>query len=87
MTHRCISAFEFAGLIYSGGAVVDDGDPILTSHAGYFARVGEPAAASETATASPGERRAESTPSPAKKAPAKKAARPVAAAKSDQEGE
>lgn len=58
MSYRCVSAFEFDNRMYPYGARVDDGDPILATHRGYFAQVGEPVGAAdavETATTGPGE--------------------------------
>lgn len=70
MSHRCINAFEFGGVIYPGGLQVEDDDPILASHADCFAKVEvPPAQRTEVASAAPKETRA-----PAKKLPAKKAA-------------
>lgn len=71
MSYRCISAFEFANRIYSGGAQVGDDDPILKTHGVYFARVEEVVAPTETATAVPGEKRDVPHKAPAKKAPPK----------------
>ncbi len=70
MSYRCISAFEFANRIYSGGAQVSDDDPILKTHGVYFAQVTEtPVVATEIATAGPGEKRDVPHKVPAKKAP------------------
>lgn len=57
MSFRCINAFEHAGVIYPGGALVEDGDPITGSHREFFARVEDSRANTETATAAPGESR------------------------------
>lgn len=72
MSYRCVNAFEYAGVIYPGGIVVADDHPVIATHRGNFAHVGEPTgAATETATAAPGERR----DAPVKRShPAKKAA-------------
>lgn len=55
MSYRCINAFEFANTIYPGGFQVSDGHPILATHLAHFAKVDEPAAPTETASAAPGE--------------------------------
>lgn len=89
--YRCINAFAYGDQIYSGGVQVDDGDPILATHASHFARVeARPVArlaAVEEATAAPGERRALSTgvakKTAAKKAPAKRTSAKEAPASSD----
>ena len=57
MSYRCISAFEFAGVIYPGGLLVDDDNTIIATHAAFFARVDESHTATQTATAAPGEKR------------------------------
>jgi hypothetical protein len=79
VSHRCINAFEYANRIYPGGCEVADDDPILSSHREHFAKV-DPVpsfVATETASATPGEKRAvepEPKKAPPPKAPAKKAA-------------
>lgn len=74
MSYRCISAFEFAGVIYPGGILIEDGDPIVTSHEAFFARVNDSHAATQTATAAPGEKRDVSQSAPAYVPAAKKSA-------------
>lgn len=69
--YRCTNAFAFEDRIYAGGTEVEDGDPILGSHGGHFARVQDRPAVFETATAEPGEQR---DLTPPRKTAAKKAA-------------
>lgn len=57
-TFRCTNPFAFGDAIYSGGVIVDESDPILTSHPAHFARVNTPITGTETATAGPDEARA-----------------------------
>lgn len=88
MSYRCISAFEFAGVIYPGGLLVDDGDQILRSHAEFFARVAEPATATtETATAAPGELRDGPPVAPAKKAAPRRHKTHIKQEHNEEEGE
>lgn len=63
MSYRCINAFDYANRIYPGGAQIEDDDPILATHAAHFAKVVTvPSfAATETASASPGEVRVPET--------------------------
>lgn len=62
MSYRCTNAFIFADQVFPGGMEVDDNHPILKTHAASFVRVGEPARATETASAPPGVPRAVPTP-------------------------
>ena len=55
MSHRCINAFEFAGKIYPGGGLIADNDPILQTHAAFFAEVQGNTVGAETATLAPNE--------------------------------
>jgi len=70
MTHRCTGGFavyvDGQPQVYPGGALVDDDDPILKTHLASFERVEaftarrsaaprSASAATETATAAPGE--------------------------------
>lgn len=88
-TYRCIDAFAFRDHIYPGGIVVDEGDPILTTHTAHFARVNQPAAsaASETASAAPSEHRTPATAPPKTKVDATpKAKTPAATSKDNANG-
>lgn len=84
MSHRCISPFAFGNLVYAGGRVVDDDDPILRTHAHHFARVESAGPVrTETASSAPGEVRVVTSteadePRPARKRPAKKVAKKAA---------
>lgn len=52
MAHRCINAFWYADRMIAGGALVNDDDPILATHAAHFVVVEEPATGrGETANA------------------------------------
>lgn len=64
MSHRCINAFQYGSLCYPGGFLVEDGDPILASHSAHFAKVDEPLAAVETASAAPSTPRIIEEPKP-----------------------
>ncbi|MGU3650678.1 hypothetical protein [Mycolicibacterium sp. A43C] len=55
MSHRCIDAFEFAGKLYPGGGLIADNDPILQTHAAFFAKVQDNTVGTETATLAPHE--------------------------------
>lgn len=44
MAYRCINAFTFVDRVIAGGALIDDDDPILNSHAAHFVAVAEPPA-------------------------------------------
>ncbi len=44
MSFRCTNAFTYLERVVSGGALVDDDDPILTTHAAHFTKVNEPPA-------------------------------------------
>ena len=68
MGYRCIDAFEYAGVIYPGGLLVEDGDAIVTSHRTNFTHVEESMSAVETATAAPGEFREAIAPGEFRKA-------------------
>jgi hypothetical protein len=57
VSYRCINAFTCNNLTYPGGALVEDTDPILSSHSAHFVKVADPVVATETATAAPAERR------------------------------
>lgn len=80
MTYRCTGGFIFAEQVFPGGMEVDDDHPILKTHAANFARVGEPATATETASAAPGVPRfipppavvTEPAPEPVKELPKKR---------------
>lgn len=51
MAFRCINAFVFGDRIVAGGALVDDGDPILSTHLKHFAEVqSAPAPSGEAAS-------------------------------------
>lgn len=87
MSYRCIDAFEFCGVIYPGGLLVDDDNPILTSHKGFFVRVADAAPVkTETATAAPSELRAVA-PAPARKATHAKRSATVKSTNKPEEGE
>lgn len=44
MQYRCTNAFAYGDRVVAGGALVDEVDPILESHAALFVAVAEPAA-------------------------------------------
>lgn len=71
MSFRCSNAFAYGPHVYGGGCEVQDDDPILTTHADYFVRVGESPAHTETASAAPAELRVP------RKAPVKRAHKTV----------
>ncbi|GFG83384.1 hypothetical protein [Mycolicibacter algericus] len=42
MQHRCVGGFTYRDRVIAGGALIEDGDPILATHADHFVAVAEP---------------------------------------------